>query len=76
MNDFGLSKEESKLIDYLKNNNGVIDEIYIVEDFDPIGESIISSLYQKGIVERSTSGDKTIVFLAESEKLKEWGIVD
>jgi len=54
-----------KAIKYLKNNNGVIRKNLFIEDFSPIGQSLINELISSGIAHTLTSGQVTIIALSD-----------
>lgn len=52
-------------LDYIKNNNGVVKKKCFLEDFEPIGEKLLSELIADGRVETSTCKDVTIIFFSD-----------
>ena len=61
----GMNTTED-VINYIKNNDGVVKKSQFMEDFEPIGDRLIAKLYECGEIEMSTSGSTTILFLSES----------
>ena len=58
---------KQQAIEYIKNNNGVVKKERFLEDFEPIGEKLLSQLINEGDALTDTSGKTTIIFLADDD---------
>lgn len=47
-------------IRYLKNNNGMVKAAHFIDDFEPIGEKVISDMEEAGIAKRMVHKERKI----------------